>query len=192
MWEQLEQWDREFFIFLNSLGIERWDGFWIFVTQIEHWIPFYVFMFILFFYAYSKRKALLGIALTLVTVFVVLGLTEGVKNSVGRLRPNNTGDLAEMIRVLQSPFDFSFFSGHAAVSFAVVTFVTLALRHRFSWVYILYIWPVLFVLSRIYVGVHYPGDIMVGALVGTLLGLGHWHFLARKKLRPLSDEASYS
>lgn len=182
MWEQLQQWDRSLFIYLNSLGIEEYDAFWIFVTKIEHWTPLYILFFILFFIVYTRRKAFIGVGITLLVFVTTLGLTELVKNTVGRLRPNNNTELSDLIRVLQTPGNFSFFSGHAAVSFAITTFVVLALRSRFKWVYLFYIWPLLFIMSRILVGVHYPGDIFVGALVGTTIGFVFWKYLGRRLL----------
>lgn len=182
MWEQLQQWDRDLFIYLNSLGIEAYDAFWIFVTKIEHWIPLYLLFFTLFFIAYKKRKALIGVGLTILVFVITLAITDTTKILVGRLRPNNTLDLADIIRILQTPDNFSFFSGHAAVSFAITTFVVLGVRQRFKWVYIFYIWPLLFIMSRILVGVHYPGDILVGALVGTAIALLFWRLLGKKYL----------
>ena len=133
MVEQLKNWDRELFVYLNSLGIEDYDAFWIFVTQIKHWIPNFT------------------------------------KAAVARLRPNNVTDLADVIRILQTPDNYSFFSGHASSSFVVTTFLVLTLREKYKWIYIMYLWPILFIMSRIYVGVHYPGDILVGAFVGTVI-----------------------
>lgn len=180
MWEQLIQWDRELFIYLNGLGVQTYDAFWIFVTKIEHWIPWYLFIFVLFFVGYKRRQAITGILLSLVVVGFSLGITEIVKNVVSRIRPSNMPEITELSRVLQSPNSFSFFSGHAAVSVAVTTFVVLALRHQFKWIYVIYIWPLLFMTSRIYVGVHYPGDILIGSLVGIIIGLLFWKFAGRR------------
>ena len=57
MFEQLKEWDRELFIYLNGLGIERFDSFWIAVTQEEYWIPLYIIFFILIFIAYKKKTS---------------------------------------------------------------------------------------------------------------------------------------
>lgn len=191
MWETLQQWDRDLFVYLNSLGIEEYDVFWVFVTRIENWAPLYILFFILFFMVYERRQALIGIALTIFTFIITLAITDLTKNLVGRLRPNNVPELSELIRILQTPGNFSFFSGHAAVSFAITTFVVIALRNRFKWVYLFYLWPILFVMSRILVGVHYPGDLFVGALVGTLVALTLWKSLGKRVLtnshmRPIS------
>lgn len=183
MWEQLQQWDRTLFIYLNSLGIDQYDNFWIFVTKIEHWLPLYIVFLFLFFYAYKTRKAIIGTVLTALLFVITFGITNLVKNVVGRLRPSNVPELEGLIRVLQTPGNFSFFSGHASVSFAITTFVVLALRKRFKWVYVFYIWPVLFVMSRILVGVHYPGDILVGALVGTGIAVIFWKYAGKRVLQ---------
>lgn len=167
MLETLKQWDRELFIFLNSFGIERFDAFWIFITQPESWIPLYILFFGLFLYYYRLRKGIKIIFFLLLTVGVTLYFTDFVKEYIARLRPNNVKSLAELIRILQTPNNYSFFSGHASSSFSITTFVVLALRNYTKWIYLSYIWPLVFVLSRIYVGVHYPSDIFVGALVGT-------------------------
>jgi len=60
MFEQLKEWDRELFIYLNGLGIERLDSFWIFITQEENWIPLYLIFIILIFLAYKKKQAIRG------------------------------------------------------------------------------------------------------------------------------------
>lgn len=180
MWKQLQEWDRDLFIYLNNLGVDEYDTFWIFVTKIEHWTPLYLLFFMLFFFAYKKKQAITGIILTIIVFVFTLGLTGVVKNLVGRLRPNNVIEFKTLIRVLQNPNSFSFFSGHAAVSFSITTFIVLALRHKFTWVYLFYIWPLVFVTSRILVGVHYPGDILVGALVGTSISVLSWRLVKSK------------
>ena len=179
MLETLKQWDRELFIYLNSLGIERFDGFWIFVTQRESWIPLFIIFITLIFYYYRLRKGLVVIIFLLITLFITVFFTDFVKEYIQRLRPNNVEEFSKLIRILQRPTNFSFFSGHAASSFAVTTFIALSIRRFTRCIYFAYIWPILFVLSRIFVGVHYPSDLFVGALVGTLIAYLIYHISKR-------------
>lgn len=166
MLESILEWDREAFIYLNSLGIEQYDFFWSTVTKFPPWIPLFVLFLVLFFVKFPERDALFIVTTLFVMVFFVATLTDLTKEVVGRLRPNNNEQMNTLIRILRSPTGYSFFSGHASSSFSVTTFVVLFLRRHFKWVYLFYIWPILFVMSRIYVGVHFPIDILVGALVG--------------------------
>ncbi|MCM4155888.1 phosphatase PAP2 family protein [Gramella sp. AN32] len=166
MLEQIKQWDRDLFIFLNNLGIEQYDSFWIFVTNPRHWIPLYLIFFALFFVAFHWKKGLYAMISLLITVFATWGFTNLVKSFFVRARPNNNPSLKELIRILQEPVNYSFFSGHSSTSFAATTFLVLVLAHKFKWIYLAYLWPIIFVLSRIYVGVHYPSDVIVGMIVG--------------------------
>ncbi|MBT0609109.1 phosphatase PAP2 family protein [Aequorivita echinoideorum] len=181
MLETLKQWDRDIFVFLNGLGIERFDGFWIYVTQIESWTPLFIFFGILIFYYYRGKKGTTVIFFLLLTFGITIFFTGMVKDYVARLRPNNVEELGKLIRILQKPTNYSFFSGHASSSFSVTTFVVLALQKYTKWIYLVYLWPLIFVMSRIYVGVHYPSDIFVGALVGTTFAF-LFFYLCRKVL----------
>jgi len=183
MWQQLQEWDRDLLIYLNNLGVGEYDRFWIFITKITNWLPLYLLFFILFFIIYRKRKGAIGVGFTILVFIFTIGLTDVIKNVTKRLRPNNTPDLEGFIRVLQTPDSYSFFSGHAAVSFSVTTFIVLAFKHRLKWVYVFYTWPILFMMSRIFVGVHYPGDILVGTLVGMMIGIWSWRLMGRKFLK---------
>ena len=186
--EQLQQWDRELFVYLNSLGIEDYDAFWIFVTQIRHWIPLFIAFLVLYFIAFHWKKAIVGVVGVVLAFLTTLGLTNITKALVARLRPNNVDDLSEFIRILQTPDNYSFFSGHAASSMVVTTFVVLTLRQKYKWIYIMFIWPILFIMSRVYVGVHYPGDLLVGALVGTLVGFLFYKAYKRVCLEYFSEK----
>jgi len=179
MLHTLKQWDRELFVWLNGLGIEKFDGFWIFVTRIESWIPLFALFFILIIYYYKWKKGLIVVAFVLLTFGITLFFTDVTKDVVARLRPNNALHLTDFIRILLKPTSFSFFSGHASSGFAITTFIFLSLRRFNKWIFLAYLWPVIFALSRIYVGVHYPSDILVGAIVGLLMA---WAFYRLSKL----------
>ncbi|MCW8980565.1 MULTISPECIES: phosphatase PAP2 family protein [Altibacter] len=189
MFEALKEWDRKLFIFLNNLGIEQYDGFWLFVTQIESWIPLFLLIVALIFYYYKGRKGAVVFAFVLLTFAITLFITDTTKDFVARLRPNNVDTFSELIRILQKPSTFSFFSGHASSSFSITTFVVLSLRRYNHSIYLMYLWPLIFVLSRIYVGVHYPSDILVGAMVGTIMGY-LFYKVSKRVLRYMDGDRS--
>jgi undecaprenyl-diphosphatase len=162
--------DKELFVYLNSLGVESWDQFWMIITDQFNWIPLFLLLFILIFKAYGWKK---GIILVIVAALLVAFSDQFVnliKDYFGRLRPNNDPTINEMIRILKRPRSFSFVSGHSTTSFAATTFMILTLKKYYKYSSLLLIWPVLFAYSRIYIGVHYPIDIFVGMLLGVLEG----------------------
>lgn len=171
MLEQLLKWDRDTFVYLNGLGIERYDAFWSAVTHITTWIPLFLLFLLLLFTKFPKKEALYKFLTILGLVLFITVITHWTKISVARLRPNNTEEINMLIRILKSPTDYSFFSGHASSSFSITMLVYLFLRSKVKWAILFFIWPILFAMSRIYVGVHFPIDIIVGAIVGILSGM---------------------
>lgn len=171
MLERLLQWDREVLIYLNGLGIETYDGFWQAVTDIHTWAPLFLFLIVLLFRKFHTREGLAILITALVMLTCMLLLTDLTKEWVGRLRPNNDLGVNGLIRVLRRPSTYSFFSGHASSSFSVSTFTFLFLRQHSRWAFLIFLWPLLFAFSRIYVGVHYPLDILVGTVAGIVLAL---------------------
>ena len=139
MIEQLKQWDRDLFIYLNGLGVEAFDDFWVFVTQEETWIPLYLLIIFLIFSAVSRKKAWIITSGYILSFLISFWLTRIIKASVARIRPNNVIELQEVIRILQEPTYYSFVSGHTSTSVAIVTYITLTLRQHYQWIYILYI-----------------------------------------------------
>jgi len=175
MLQRLLDWDRQTFIYFNNLGIERFDAFWETVTDTVTWIPLFLLFLILFFLKFPKKEAALkSLTVVALSCFILLA-TYLTKNYFGRLRPNNDHAINMLIRILRSPTDYSFISGHAASSFSVTTLVVLFLHRQLRWAWLFYLWPVLFSFSRIYVGVHYPSDIMAGALIGLVSACLFYH-----------------
>ncbi len=168
--EKFIQYDKDLFVFLNGLGTENWDSFWMTLTNQFSWIPLYLIFFYLMFKSLGWKK---GIALLLLTAVLVTfsdQLTVFIKNFFERLRPNRDPSINEFIRILKNNKSFSFVSGHATTSTAVSLFMHLTLKKNYKYTILFFIWPILFAYSRIYIGVHFPLDVTVGALLGILIG----------------------
>ncbi|MBO0331631.1 phosphatase PAP2 family protein [[Muricauda] lutisoli] len=185
MLEKLLKWDRDTFVYLNGLGIEDYDVFWSTVTNISTWIPLFILFLVLFFLKFPRKVALHMFFTVLALAIFITVVTHFTKISVARLRPNNTEEINTLIRILKTPTDYSFFSGHASSSFSITMLVFLFLRRKVKWAALFFIWPILFAMSRIYVGVHFPLDIIVGMVVGLFSG---WLFyvLYRSFIAPYS------
>lgn len=172
MWESLESLDQSLLVKINKSYLSHFDDFWLFVTSVEHWIPIYILFFLLFYRLAPLKKANLAALFIVATTAISLGLTNIVKNQVARIRPNNNLQLLEQLQVLQNPQNYSFWSGHSAVSMAVATFTVLSLSNikKSKWWLLVFIWPLLFGSSRLFIGVHYPLDVITGYSVGGILG----------------------
>lgn len=164
--------DRNIFLFLNSLHTPFLDRVMWVVSMKTVWIPLYLAIIWLIFRKHGRRG---WIPLALVPVLVLIddqGSTL-LKNLTERPRPCREPELAGMVHTVNGYCAgmYGFVSGHASNSFGVAMFSSLLLRQR--WItWSLFPWAFLVSYSRIYIGVHYPGDILGGALLGLMAGAG--------------------
>ncbi len=162
--------DKHLFLFLNNLGSNNFDGFWLFVTKQSNWTPFFLVLLFLVFKKIGWKKTLLVV----IFIAIILTLTDQgcnfVKHYFQRLRPCNNTDFSGIMRVVKPSLTFSFFSGHAANSSAVAVFLFLIMRNQYRFFGLIIIWPLVFAYSRIYLGLHYPVDILTGYLFGSSIG----------------------
>ncbi|WP_375240376.1 phosphatase PAP2 family protein [Polaribacter sp.] len=158
--------DKELLIFLNNLGNEYWDPFWLTVTDQRNWIPLFLLIMFLVIKKFGWKKG--GFVLLAMIILVAFSdqFTNLIKNSVQRIRPNNDITIKYQLRTLISPQSFSFMSGHATTSTFFTVFVILLLKDAYKHVYFLLLFPMIFAYSRLYLGIHYPIDILVGILIG--------------------------
>jgi undecaprenyl-diphosphatase len=169
--EQLINLDKELFLFLNGLGSEPFDGFWKIITKQIYWSP----LFITVFYLLQKKVGWKGLGIIILFLAALITFTDQLTNlfkySFERLRPCNNPEFDGIMRKVITRKSFSFFSGHASNSFASTTFIVLILRNYYKHTYLLFLFPLIFAYSRIYLGLHYPADILTGYLAGGIFGL---------------------
>lgn len=168
--DKIIRFDKELMVQLNGLGTESWDQFWILATNQMSWIPLYLIFFYLIFSSLGWKKGLALVVLTAILITFSDQFTVFLKDSFERLRPNNDPSVNSMIRILKNNKSFSFVSGHATTSMAVSLLMFLTLRKSFPYTGLFFIWPLIFAYSRIYIGVHFPMDVLCGALLGAGIG----------------------
>ncbi|WP_343485777.1 phosphatase PAP2 family protein [Allomuricauda sp. d1] len=173
MIEKLVQWDRETFLYLNGLGTETWDAFWMFITDSITSIPLYaVLLFLTYRYLGLKKTGLIIMAVVLL-ITNTDQLSNFFKYGVQRLRPCHDPEISDVMRLVKSYCGgkFAYFSAHAANSFAVASFFTFLFGKKYKiLVSFLVLWACIVAYSRIYIGVHFPLDVLTGALVGGFFG----------------------
>ena len=184
--EKIIQLDKQLLVFLNGLGSEQYDGLWLLITKQLHWAPVFLFVFYLLWRKVGWKNLLLILVCIAAMITFCDQFTNLVKNNVQRLRPCNDEEIKGIIRIVKSSDTFSYFSGHAANSMAATVFVFLILKRYYRYAFLLFLFPLIFAYSRIYLGLHFPGDILSGYLFGALTGLGFSkiYIVLRKKYFP--------
>jgi undecaprenyl-diphosphatase len=172
----IQQLDTDLFLFLNSINSPFWDDvMWIISARLT-WVPLYLIILWMFFRLTGRR-------VILVTLFVIAAITLSDQLSVHafkevflRLRPCHEPSLEGLVHIVRGKCggQYGFVSSHAANCFNIAVFSLLLLRKRWFTVIIL-LWAALVSYSRVYLGVHYPGDIIGGALLGAGIGFAIYH-----------------
>lgn len=170
--EQLVEIDQELFLFLNNLGNPFWDDFWNLVTDKFSSIPFYALLLYLLYRSLGLKKTLLTLLLVAGLITFTDQLANIFKQGFERLRPCRQEGVMEYARFVAVRCGrYGFFSAHAASSAGLTIFLGLILKKYWRGsLIVLSFWSLLVSYSRIYIGVHYPGDILTGWIFGILLG----------------------
>lgn len=187
MLEKLLSLDTKLFVFLNGLGSETYDGLWLFITKQSNWISLFLLLLYVIYKKLGAKQTLYLLLFVAVLVTFTDQTTNLFKNGFQRLRPCNNPEINSFIRIVQVRNSFSFFSGHAANSMAVATLLYFTLRQYFKYFWLLFLWPLIFAYSRIYLGLHYPLDILSGYLFGFTFGflIYKGYKMAQQKYFPL-------
>ncbi len=170
MLEKVVDLDKQVFVFLNGLGSPTFDTLWLLITKQFNWTPFFLLL------AYLLQKKIgwknLGISVLFIAVILLIGneTVELCKVTFQRLRPCNDPEIKDIIRIVHQSDTFSFFSGHATNSMATMTFIYLILRKHYKYTFLIFLYPLIFAYSRIYLGVHFPTDIITGYTFGAIFG----------------------
>jgi undecaprenyl-diphosphatase len=182
--------DRELFFILNGLHASWLDPVMFYVSKTFTSLPLYGFLLYLIIRTFKTQSwvPLLLIALCITgTDRITSGL---MKPTFERLRPTHEPMLQDRVHTVKgyTGGKFGFASSHAANTFGVALFAFLLLRTQYRGMGYLFLWAGIVSYTRIYLGVHYPGDILVGAVVGLLWGYGLFLLFSKyqKKRKPES------
>lgn len=178
--EEIIQEDKDLFLYLNNLGDTPFDQFWMLISATWIWVPLYVILCYLL-YKNFKLRSLLYILLFIAIGVTVSDQVSGIfKYGVARLRPCHDPSLQNVMRIVKCGGQYGFYSAHASNTFFLASYLSFLLKDKLKWFpYAIFVWAAVVAYSRIYLGVHFPIDILVGAFVGTLLG-GLFALLAKK------------
>ncbi len=168
----LLEWDRQLFLWLNELNASWLDPVMYFLTNTLAWLPLFAWLLYLIVRQHGRYSWIyvVGIAITVALADQVTSSL--IKPYFMRLRPSHEPNLAGLVHTVNQykGGKFGFASSHAANTFGVATFLFLALKNTYRYVGLLFLWACFVSYTRIYLGVHYPGDILAGAILGTCFG----------------------
>jgi undecaprenyl-diphosphatase len=197
LFETLEHIDRSLFLHLNDVHAPWLDVVMWYVSWTATWIPLFLFFC---WYAYRKRGAkflliLLGSAALSVALTDFISVN-GFKETVQRYRPTHNTEIGHLVQTVLKPNGdeyrgglYGFVSSHAANFGGITTLLFLFFRPYSRWWYLLFLWLALIAYSRIYLGVHYPADLIAGAILGITIGFFMFK-VAERLLKPKVPNAS--
>ena len=168
--DALQQFDAGIFSVINGWHAAYFDSFMWLVTKIATWIPMILMLLYLLYFKKGWRKTVaVVLAIELVILIADQVSASIIKPLVERARPSHNESLQSTIHIVNGyrGGPFGFVSSHAANCFGIALLLAMIFKNRlFTWTMV--VWATLMCYSRIYLGVHYPGDIVCGAILGFL------------------------
>lgn len=172
MIEIISEIDQELFLLLNGGHTPFWDTVMYYISEKLTWVPLYLFLIFLI-YKSEKRESLFIIFTLIIAVSIADQVTSGfMKPFFMRFRPCRDPVIQDLVHIVGGHCggQYGFASSHSSTTFAIAMTAFLFLRQHYRYVFLLFIWAAIVAYSRVYLGVHYPGDILVGGLLGILIG----------------------
>ena len=197
-WQEIHQIDQLLTLEINSWHSFITDPMWVFFSQKLEWAPMYAGIIALLIWKFGWKRGLMILAGALLTFGFCDQFSNLIKIAVGRIRPlNDEFMVAQGLHILERGGGYSFFSAHAANSFGLAFSTFVGMKRCLmgltaqpadqstpdgqtsaptipKWLkaygYWIYFWAFMVAISRIFVGKHYLGDVIVGAIVGSLAG----------------------
>jgi undecaprenyl-diphosphatase len=172
--ESLTALDQSCFVWFNQKATNPFfDAVMPLMRESTFWIPLYLFLIIFVFVNFGK-KGWVWLLFAALTVLLTDQISSGlIKKCVQRPRPCFDPNFYSQVRMLLDHCSggYSFTSSHATNHFGIATFLFTTLGSYFgNWKYLLFIWASLICYAQVYVGVHYPLDVIMGALLGYIIG----------------------
>lgn len=170
--EQLIGYDKEAFLALNGSKSVFWDGFMLVFTSTLVWIPLAITLLYIIVKNNRLKQALLIIGMIALVILLADRISSGFfKPFFQRFRPTQDPSFMSLVDIVNGYRGgrYGFISSHAANSFGIFTFIALLFRKK-EFTLALLLWAFLTSYSRVYLGVHYTGDIICGAVFGILCG----------------------
>ena len=164
--------DKQVMLALNGSDSLYMDGVMKIFTTTSVWIPVAAVLLFIVLKNNTPRGSLLTVLAVALTILACDQISSGlIKPIVARLRPSHDPSFMHLIDTFNGyrSGSYSFTSSHACNSFGIFTIIALIIRNR-ALSFSLLLWACINSFSRIYLGVHYPGDILCGAIVGTVIG----------------------
>jgi len=169
--------DKKAFLFLNSKHSPMWDDIMWWFSGTKFWIPLYIALIIAIIYYDLSYRVFITLLFVAITVLLCDQISVLIKNLVERPRPTHDPEIAHLVHIVNNyrGGKFAFVSSHATNVFGVATFLAHQFRSN-KWGILLFSWACIVSYSRIYLGVHYPLDIIFGAILGLLIAIQLYAF----------------
>jgi undecaprenyl-diphosphatase len=183
--------DKNLLIWINSFHADSLDPIMLVITKTAFWTPLYL-LFIFLLFKKLEKDAWLAIAGAALTILLADGITAQImKPLFQRLRPSQDPDIQNLLHLVTNSNGkiyrgglYGFASSHAANTFGTAMFMWLVFKDYSKWIGLAFLWAASMTYTRLYLGVHFPGDILVGGVVGILSGFaGHRLFVWLKRKR---------
>lgn len=170
MIEKIIELDEQLFLYLNGLHYNSLDAIMYWISEKYTWIPFYAVLLGIIIWKFKTKAIYILLGIGLVILFADQFTSGFMKPYFERFRPCHDPDLAGMVYLVKGcGGKFGFASSHAANTFGLATFVFLLFHNIYKYTGLLFVWAFVVSYSRIYLGVHYPLDIIIGGIIGIII-----------------------